>query len=139
MPLNEEKHKSENDLVESEKKQAAKQTEFADSDPGYIRWTGTSLFRSHAKPGDLVIGMWRPHSKSKRGTVYAPEPLLHRKDKRKVTHFFVEEYADREDTAISFTNFVALWRRLGSGRPPSLKPTRGLPVELAESPRAAWK
>lgn len=55
------------------------------------------------------------------------------------THFFVEEYADREDTAISFTDFVALWRRLGPRRPPGLKSTRELPVELAQSLRAGWK
>lgn len=139
VPLNDEKHKSENDLVESEKKRAAKRAEFSDSDAGYIRWSGTSVFRKQAKPGDVVIGIWAPHSKSKRGTVYAPEPLLHRKDKGKVTHFFVEEYSDREDTAISFTDFVAAWRRLDSRRPPRLRSIRELPVELAEALRAAWK
>ena len=119
--------------------QAAKDAEFSSSDTGYVRWTGSDLFRKHAKQGDLVIEIWRPHSKSKRGTVYAPEPLLRRKNKNGVTHFFIEAYADREATSMSFSSFGALWRRLGTGRAPGLRSVREIPVELAETLRGAWK
>ncbi len=139
VPLGEGKHKSEENLVEEERVAAEKETEFSDSDAGYVRWVGNSLFRKLAKPGDLVIECWQPHSKSKRGTVHAPEPLLHRKDKGKVTHLFIEQYADRDATAIPFSAFRTLWRRVGTGRAPGLRSTREIPVELLETLRQMWK
>lgn len=139
VPLDDDKHEDENDVVESERGKAAAGTEFSDSDAGYVRWVGNSRFRKEAKAGDLVMTIWKPHSKSKRGTVYAPEPLLHRKDNGKVTHLFVEEYADRDATSIPFSAFSALWRGVGSGRPPSVNSTREVSADVAEALRAAWK
>jgi len=139
VPLDDDKHADENDVVESERGKAEEGTEISDSDAGYVRWVGNSTFRKDAKPGDLVITIWKSHSKSKGGTVYAPEPLLHRKDNGKVTHLFVEEYADRDETSIPFSAFSALWRRVGSGRAPTINSTREVPVDVAEALRASWK
>lgn len=138
VPLDDDKHESEHDLVETEKAEAERDTEFEDSAPGYLRWTGTSSFQKFAKAGDVVIAIWCPSSNSKRGRVYSPEPILRRADRKKVTHFIVEEYADREDTALSFTSFTALWRRVGAGRPPSLRSVREIPIDLAETLRHSW-
>lgn len=139
VPMKDDEHEDENEFVESEKKQAKKDTEFSDSDAGYVRWSGKSPFRKYAKPGDLVIKIWRPNSKSKRGTVYAPEPLLRRKDTNNVTHLFIEEYADGDETSIPFSSFSKLWRQVGAGRAPGLRSVREMPVELAETLRQVWK
>ncbi|WP_438006439.1 phospholipase D family protein [Sorangium sp. So ce321] len=138
VPLEGDKHADEDLVVESERAKAGEETQFSDSEPGYIRFTGTSSFRRSAKPGDLVIAIWRPNAKSSRAHVFAPEPLLGRKDQHGVTHLFVEEYADREDTRISWTEFSRLWRRTTSSRPPGVRSTRKMPVELLEQLRTAW-
>ncbi|WP_438040259.1 hypothetical protein [Sorangium sp. So ce128] len=49
---------------------------------------------------------------------------MRRKDKNGATHLFVEEYADREDIWISWTEFLRLWRRTTSSRPPGVRSTR---------------
>jgi hypothetical protein len=138
VPLDGDKHAAEQVVVANERAKAEKETQFSDSEPGYIRFTGTSNFRWVAKPGDLVLTVWRPHQKSQRAHVFAPEPLLRRKDKNGVTHLFVEEYADREDTKISWTEFSRLWTRTASSRQPSVKSTREMPVELLEQLRTVW-
>jgi hypothetical protein len=138
VPFDDGRYESEDGLVEAEKKKAQTAAKFSDSDAGYIRWTGNSLFRRHARPGDLVVAMWRPHSNSARGTVFAPEPLLHRKDKGNVTHFFVEEYGDRDKRAIPFSTFAKIWRRAAAGRTPQLTATRELRSDLIETLRQLW-
>jgi len=125
--------------VEAERRAAERGTEYSDSDAGYIRWAGNSRFRREAKPGDIVITVWTPSYTSKRGSVYAPEPLLRRKDVGKITHFFVEEYADRDDTAISFTAFKRMWTGLGGSDTLGIKSTREIPVELLEAARRIWR
>jgi hypothetical protein len=138
VPLDGDKHADEQAVVDRERAEAEKEAQFSDGAPGYIRFTGTSNFRQFAKPGDLVLAVWRPHQKLQWAHVFAPEPLLRRKDKNGVTHLFVEEYADREDTKISWTEFSRLWRRTTSRRQPSVKSTREMPVELLEQLRTAW-
>jgi len=138
VPLNDEKHPDEHALVESERAQAEEKTQYSDSEPGYIRFTGNSNFRKLAKPGDLVIEICRSHWKSPRAHVFAPEPILRRKHRNSVTHFFVEEYADREDTRISMTEFSHLWRSATSKPLPGPKGVREIPVELLEQLRTAW-
>ena len=137
-PLDDDKHEAENELVEAERERAEKEAEYSDSDAGYVRFTGNSNFRRYAKPGDLVISTWHPHAKSKRGTVFAPEPLLHRREKGKVTHLFIEEYVDRDATSMPFSSFKALWKRVGAGRAPMPNTVRELPVELVETLRRMW-
>lgn len=137
-PLDDRRLQAENEFVEAERGEAEKVTEFGDSDAGYVRWVGNSLFRKHAKAGDLVITVWKPHSKSKRGTVYAPEPILRRKDKGRASHFFIEEYADREESSMPFSAFRVLWGRAKGGSAPTVNSTREVPVELLEKLRALW-
>lgn len=134
-PLDQNRHDSEREVVEKAKRQAAKRADFTDSEHGYIRFIGSSTFRKYARPGDIVMTISLPRAKSTRATVYAPETLLHRKDEGHVTHVFVEEYADREDTAVSFTDFSKLWRSTSSLKPPTRRSTKELDLELAETLR----
>jgi phosphatidylserine/phosphatidylglycerophosphate/cardiolipin synthase-like enzyme len=138
VPLDADKHADEQAVVDGERAKADEEAQFSDSEPGYIRFTGNSNFRKSAKPGDLVLAIWRPHWKSSRAQVFAPEPVLRRKDKNKITHLFVEEYADREDTRITWTEFSRLWRTTTSTRLPGPKAAREIPVELLEQLRTAW-
>lgn len=138
VPIDPAEHADEQAVVEGERARAEAETQFSDSEPGHIRFTGTSNFRKFAKKGDLVLAIWRPHGKSSRARVFAPELLLRRKDKNKVTHFFIEEYADREDTKISWTEFSRLWRRTTSSRLPGSKAVREIPVDLLAQLRTAW-
>ena len=125
-------------VIDSERLKAEEGTQYSDSEPGYLRFAGTSNFRKYAKPGDLVLAVWRPNSKSSRAHVFAPEPVLRRKDENGITHLFVEEYADREDTRISWTEFSRLWWRTTASRLSGHKAIREIPVELLERLRAAW-
>ncbi len=138
VPLDEDRYADEQQLVESERQKAESSTEFSDSDASHLRWTGSSSFRKYAKDGDLIITISKPGSKSKRATVYPPQPLLHRKDKDHVTHFFVEEYADSEDTAIPFSNFKTLWRQAGARGTPTMSSTREVSVDVVERLRSVW-
>lgn len=138
VPLDDEKHADEQTIIDDERAKAEEGTQYSDSEPGYIRFTGTSNFRKSAKLGDLVITIWRTHSKSSRAHVFAPEPVLRRKDKNGITHLFVEEYADREGTRITWTEFLRLWRRTTSNNLPGPKSTREIRIELLEQLRAAW-
>lgn len=100
---------------------------------------GNSRFKKEARRGDVIITISCSKLKSKRATVYAPEPLLLRKDTGRVTHLFVEEYADREETAIPFSKFRSLWSRLASTLPPTTNTTREVAVEFAEMLRQIWR
>jgi hypothetical protein len=137
-PLNEGRYEHESKVVEAERRAAERKTERDDSDAGYIRWAGNSKFRKEARPGDLVIQAWTPTHKSRRGTVYAPAPLLRCKGVGKVTHFFIEEYADADDIAIPFSAFRRLWAELGGSDALTVKSTREIPVELLEAARRLW-
>lgn len=136
-PLNENRFERENEIVETERQAAARETEFDDSEAGYIRWAGNSKFRKEARAGDLVIQTWTPTHKSRRGTVYAPAPILRCKRVGKVTHAFIEEYADAQETAISFAAFKRLWTEAG-GPALTVKSTREISVALLESARQRW-
>ena len=62
-----------------------------------IRWSGKSRFRSEAKPGDLVIEVYR----EKRGKrifteVYQARPIIHRQDSGKWTRFHLEIPPDND-------------------------------------------
>lgn len=138
VPLDDDEHPEEADLVDAERRVAEAGTEFGDSDAGYIRFVGNSRFRKEARAGDVVLAIWKPKSKSKRARVYAPEPILHRKDKGGVTHLFIEEYVDREDTALPFSKFRTLWTRVAGTSAPKMNSTRELRVELAEMLRGLW-
>lgn len=138
VPIDLEKHPEDQAVVDAERMKAEEETQYSDSEPGYLRFTGISSFGKSAKPGDLVLAIWRTPSKAPRAHVFAPEPLLRRKEKNGVSHLFVEEYADREDTRISWTEFSRLWGRTTSSRQPALRSDREIPIELLEQLRAAW-
>src|SRR6185503_9031098 len=54
-PIDLAKHADEQAVVDSERAKANEEMQFADSEPGYIRFTGTSNFRKFAKEGDSVL------------------------------------------------------------------------------------
>jgi hypothetical protein len=124
--------------VEAEQRAAERKTEHDKSGAGYIRWSGNSKFRHEARPGDLVIQAWTPTRKSLRGKIFAPAPLLRCRAVGNVTHFFIEEYADAEDTAIPYGAFKKLWAELGGSDTLTVKSTREIPVELLEAARSLW-
>lgn len=138
VPIDPDEHADEQELVDGESVKAEEEMQFSDSEAGYVRFTGISNFRKLAKRGDLVIEVWRSRRDSPRAYVYAPEPILWRRDKNKVTHLFVEEYADREDTRISWAEFLRLWRRTTSARPPGPRAVREIPIEFLERLPSEW-
>jgi hypothetical protein len=138
VPLKEGEYSDEDDLIEAERPTAERLAEYSNSSSGYVRFVDNSLFRKEAKRGDLVIAVWTPSQKSNRATVFAPEPILHRKDKGGVTHLFIEEYVDRDETAVSFTSFYRLWQREYSAKAPGRRSTRELPVDVLEKFRVSW-
>lgn len=137
-PLDEERYEHEAELVEAERSVAKDEVEYVDSEAGYVRFTGNSLFKKEARPGDLVISAWTPTRKSRRGSVYAPTPILRRKDVGNVTHFFFEEYSDHDDTVVAFSSFKKLWEKLGGTSALNVKSTREMSVDLLESIRRDW-
>lgn len=137
-PLDEERYKHEAELVETERAAAQAELEDDESEAGYVRLTGNSLFKREAQPGDIVILVWTPNRKSRRGSVYAPAPILRRKDVGDVTHFFTEEYIDHDDTAISFSSFKKHWDRLGGKSGLNVKSIREVSVDLVEAARREW-
>jgi hypothetical protein len=138
VPLADNRYPAEQRLVEAAATTAEEATEYSDSTAGHIRSVGNSTFRKEAKVGDIVIEMLTPRRGSKRVRVFPPEPILHRKDNGGVTHFFIEQYVDRDETAVSFTSFSRLWQRMCSTRAPGRGAMRELPVDVLEKLRVSW-
>ncbi|WP_438016651.1 hypothetical protein WMF18_38550 [Sorangium sp. So ce315] len=53
-------------------------------------------------------------------------------------HTWLPENVNITLLRISWTEFSCLWRRTTSSRPPGIKSTREMPVELLEQLRTAW-
>ena len=80
-----------------------------------FRLTSKSKLARGVKPGDLLMLVHREDRKNKvPESVYRPAPVLFR-EKQDKTHDYVfyEEYADSEDTALSWAEFKRLAKRLG--------------------------
>jgi hypothetical protein len=85
----------------------------ASSDVSWIRWTGNSRFRSDAKEGDTVIQIWSRRKAKKPTAVYRHAPIVHRQTEDTCTRFFVEDFADCEDTSITWSEFKKLVSQVG--------------------------
>jgi hypothetical protein len=71
--------------------QARKKLKHDDYEINRIRWCGKSRFRSQAKPGDLVIEVYREKRGKRTFTeVYRAAPIIHRQDSDKWTRFYLE-------------------------------------------------
>jgi hypothetical protein len=130
----------EHETADAERGKAVARTRIAnhDSDVSWVRFTGPSKFRSDAKPGDVVIQIWRPHAKA-RVQVYFPAPLVHRQDEPSCTRFYVEEFADSEDRSIPWTRFMNLWKKVADGMAaPPIMCARRISDDVAGKLIALW-
>src|SRR5262249_21212246 len=84
-----------------------------DSEVEWIRWTGTSGFRSAARRGDTVIQVWRPRGATMPTAVYRHAPILHRQDEPTCTRFYVEAVANAEEAALTWGKFKRLRKQVG--------------------------
>jgi hypothetical protein len=88
--LAEDSYPKEQAVVEKAEKKADSLAADKDSTISWIRWTGKSRFRFLARPGDLVVQIWKSLS-GKQITVLAPCPIILRQDVAHWTRFYVAE------------------------------------------------
>jgi hypothetical protein len=84
-----------------------------DSAVSWIRWTGKGRFRSVARPGDIVIQIWKSLS-GKHTTVFAPCPIVFRQDVAHWTRFYVAESEDCQ--SLSWERFKMEAKKHGLSR-----------------------
>jgi len=109
----------------------------------YFRLTAFYKMRKYAKPGELVIELRRPRENSPNPTrVYPAVPIRHVQKQGKWTWFFVEEWADVEERAITWKRFLRLAEEAGlstASRPVFKKSVRLLSDRQLEKITADWK
>ncbi len=103
---------AEQNLIETGTAIAEEKVAKASSDVSWIRWTGNSRFRSEAKKGDAVIQIWSAHGQKTPSVVYRHAPILHLQDEVNCTRFFVEDFANSEETSTSWKRFKELIKKL---------------------------
>jgi hypothetical protein len=96
------------------------------SELSWVRWNGNSRFRSEAKEGDCVIQIWRGEKSKQPEAVYRHAPIIRRQDEDRCTRFYVEQFSDEDETAITWGRFKKLVRRVGL--PGSIGPGSARPV-----------
>lgn len=111
--LRENSFAKEQPFVEKAEKKAEALVADRDSTISWIRWTGKSKFRSAARPGDLVIQIWKSLS-GKRTTVLAPCPLVLKQEVNHWTRFYVSEPEDCQ--TFSWERFKKESRKHGLSR-----------------------
>jgi hypothetical protein len=108
------------------------------SDVSWVRWTGNSRFRSEAKEGDTVIQIWSTRRAKKPSAVYRHAPILHRQEEDTCTRFFVEDFADCDDTSITWGVFRKLVRRVGLNGKIGPASSRSIAEAYANALFALW-
>ena len=111
--LAEDSFPKEQQFVEKAEKKASSLVADKDASISWIRWTGKARFRAVARPGDMVIQIWKSLS-GKRVTVFAPCPIVYRQDIGHWTRFYVSEPEDCE--SLSWERFKEEAKRLGLSR-----------------------
>ena len=111
--LPEDSFPKEQPFVEKGEKKA--ETLIADKDAtvSWIRCTGKSRFRNVARPGDIVLQIWKSLS-GKRTTVFAPCPIVFRQDVAHWTRFYVAERDDCQ--SLSWERFKKETKKYGLSR-----------------------
>jgi len=84
-----------------------------DATVSWLRWTGRSRFRSVARPGDVVVQIWRSHS-GRRVDVFPPVPIVLRQDVEHWTRFYVAE--PEAGSRLSWKRFAREARKHGPSR-----------------------
>lgn len=100
-------------FVERAEKKAKALIADKDATVSWIRWTGKARFRSVARPGDIVVQIWKSLS-SKRTTVFAPRPIILRQGVAHWTRFYVSEPEDCP--SLSWERFKKETKKLGLSR-----------------------
>ena len=108
--LAEDSFPKEQKFVEKGEKMASALVADKDSTISWIRWTGKARFRSVARPGDIVVQVWKSLS-GKRTSVLAPCPIILRQDMAHWTRFYVSEPEDCK--SLSWERFKNEAKKLG--------------------------
>lgn len=137
-PLDEDRYEGEAGLAEEGQRVAKEKLDDEDGDVSWVRFTGTSRFRREAQDGDTVIQIWRKHAKAKAARVLFPSPVVHRQDEPTCTRFYIQEFEDEDERAISFTEFARIWAASSEAAVPALRCARLLPGDLAERIKVMW-
>lgn len=111
--LRSDSYPKERPFVEEAEKEAEALVADKDASVSWIRWTGKCRFRSLARPGDIVVQIFKNLS-GKRITVYAPCPIVLRQDVDHWTRFYIEDLEDHE--ALPWRQFEKRWAELGLSR-----------------------
>jgi hypothetical protein len=111
--LAEDSFPKEQPFVDKAEKKASLLVADKDSTISWIRWTGKARFRADARPGDMVIQIWKSLS-GKRVTAFAPCPIVYRQDVAHWTRFYVAESEDVK--SLSWERFRKEARRVGLSR-----------------------
>lgn len=130
---------SEQQLIDTSRKELAKKFECDDESFSWIRWTGSGPFPSKSRHGDLVIQVWRKGRKSKRpSSVLRPRALLRKRSVDGCTFVFLRE--DQGGSAEmkwgvfkQFMKSLGYRRRCGPGSETILDPA------LADAIARNWK
>lgn len=111
-----------------------------DSSVSWIRFRGNSRFRREAKKGDVVICIWSKSHKTKPKAVYRHSPILLRRDgeENDVTWFYVEDFPDAEEAAITWRQFQKLYDQIGLPGKLSQWPSRELARHHSDALHDLW-
>lgn len=97
--------------VEKGEKMARERAESEKSEISWMRFSGKSAFRQKAKPGDIVLEIFR---EGKRAYVTEPRPILYRQDQGKWTRFYLEESDDQNQ--MSWSEFEKKLSKVGMAK-----------------------
>lgn len=111
--LAEDSFPKEQPYVENGENKASSLVADKDATISWIRWTGKARFRAAARPGDMVIQIWKSLS-GKRVTVFPPCPIVYRQDVAQWTRFYVSEPEDCE--SLSWERFKKAAKHHGLSR-----------------------
>jgi hypothetical protein len=108
------------------------------SSVGWIRWTGNSTFRNNAQKGHSIIQIWSKHNAKRPEAVYRHAPILHRQDEARCTRFYVESFANAEETTLTWGQFRKLLNQVDL--PAKIGPTsaRSVSERHAEALFTLW-
>lgn len=101
------------------------------SDAEYVRFSGNSRFRLHARRWDSVIQIWRAKGRKRPSSVYRHAPIIDRQEDDRFTRFFVEGLSNADETAISWSRFQRLANQVGL--PFEVKPNMARPISEQHS------
>lgn len=139
--IDEERYEAEKPRVQKGEGKAEKRLSKVSSNVGWIRWAGsTSRFVRDARPGDMVIQLWKESRKNKRPDyVMAHAPILLRQKEPNCVRFFIERWADSDNTALTWSQFQKLAVRVELPFRVGPSSTRLLPDDYASSMAELWR